>query len=223
MHKKNLFRTLTVGCLRMFVSGGAAGSMNIAPGGKMSNRGVTQVELIAVVSVIAGLAVALGFSYVDWIGTYKVEKATKELYVDLMNARSSAMAKSCDHFVDFNFPSPPAGNGTYRIAEDTDDDGEGDDDADGIIDAAGHTFLPPFSKTVEYEIENNFNGRIINFNRNGIIQPRGQPAGGTICFFTDEDPDYDCIVISRTRINMGKLNRQPGNGGRCNADNCSTK
>ena len=122
----------------------------------MSNKGVTQVELIAVVSVIAGLTIAFGYSYVDWMGKYKVEKATKELYVDLMNARSMAMTRSCDYFVDFNFPAPPAGHGTYRIAEDTDSDGEGDDDSDGIIDVAGHTFLPPFPKTVEYPITKQF-------------------------------------------------------------------
>ena len=223
MHKKDLFRMLTVGCLRVFVSGGATGSLNIAPREEMNNRGVTLVELIVVISVIASLAIALGFSYVDWMGKYKVEKATKELYADLMNVRSMAMTRNCDHFVDFNFPAPPAGHGTYRIAEDTDDDGEGDDDSDGIIDAAGHTFLPPFPKTVEYTIENNFEDKIINFEKRGIVQPRGQAAGGTICFFTDNDPDYDCIVISQTRIIMGKLNKQQSNGGECKADNCDTK
>jgi hypothetical protein len=48
--------------------------------------------------------------------------------------------------VNFNFPSSPAGDGTYRIAEDIDEDAEGDNDADGVIDVAGHTFLPSFPK-----------------------------------------------------------------------------
>jgi prepilin-type N-terminal cleavage/methylation domain-containing protein len=223
MYKKDFFRILTVGCLRVFVSGDTAGSLNIAPMEEINNRGVTLVELIVVITVIASLAIALGFSYADWMGKYKVEKATKELYVDLMNARCMAMTSSCDHFVDFNFPAPPAGNGTYRLAEDTDGDGEGDDDSDGIIDAAGQTFLPPFAKTVEYTIENNFEDKIINFKKRGIVQPKGQAAGGTICLFTEHDPDYDCIVISQTRINMGKLRKQKSNGGKCNTSNCDTK
>ena len=207
MHKKDHFRILTVGCLRVLLSGGAAGAIrqNILLKEKRNNRGVTLLELIVVISVVGILASVLGFSYVDWMGKYKVEKATKELYADLMNVRCMAMMRNSNHFVDFNFPAPPAGYGTYRIAEDTNGDCEGDDNADGIIDASGHTFLPSFPKTVEYPITNNFIGRIINFDKRGIVQPRGKALGGTICFFTDKDPDYDCIVISPTRIIMGKL------------------
>lgn len=223
MHKKDLFRMLTVGCVRVLVSGGAAGAIrqDIAHKEEMDNRGVTLTELIVVISVVGILASALGFSYIDWMGKYKVEKATKELYSDLMNVRCMAMTRNRDHFADFNFPAPPAGYGTYRIAEDTNGDCEGDADADGIIDASGHTFLPSFPKTVEYPIT--FASRIINFDKRGIVQPRGQALGGTICFFTDSDPDYDCIVISPTRINMGKLTKQISNGGECKAANCVTK
>jgi len=220
MNAKDLCSMLKVVCLRVF---GATGSLNIAPGGGMNIRGVALVELTGVISVIACLTLVLGFSYFDWTGKFKVEKATKELYVDLMNARSMAMAGSCDHFVDFNFPAPPPDHGTYRVAEDTDGDSEGDGDSDGVIDAAGHTFLQPFSKTVEHAIESNFEDKIINFDKRGIVQPKGQALGGTICFFTEHDPDYDCIVISQTRINMGKLKKQPDNGGICKKDNCDTK
>lgn len=217
MHKKNLFRMLTAGCLRAFVYGSATRGLNIALKEETNNRGVTLIELVIVISIIGVLAVGLGFSYADWMGKYKVEKATKELYVDLMNVRSMAMMRNCDHFADFNFPAPPAGCGTYRTAQDTNEDGEGDADANGIIDAGGNTFLPSFSKTVEYPIVNNFTG-IINFDKKGIVQP-----SGTICFFTDKDPDYDCIVISPTRIIMGKLKKQPGDEGECDADNCAKK
>lgn len=222
MHKKDLFKMLTSGCLLLAVSDSVCRTAN-APEGKMDNRGVTLIELIVVISVIAILAVPLGFSYADWMGKYKVEKATKELYADLMNVRVMAMTRNRDHFMDFNYPTPPAGFGTYRIAEDTNEDGEGDGNADGKIDTTGHTFLPSFPKTVEYPITNNFNGKIINFDKRGTIQPRGQSLGGTICFFTDIDPDYDCIVISQTRIIMGKLKKQPGNEGECDTDNCAKK
>ena len=225
MHKKDILRMPAVGCMRepVFCGPSLAHRHDIVFKEEMNSRGLTLVELIFVISIIGSLAAALGFSYIDWMGKYKVEKATKELYTDLMNLRCMAMARNCDHFMDFNFPAPSAGYGTYRIAEDTNEDGEGDADANGIIDAAGHTFLLSFPKTVEYTITNNFISKIINFDKRGIVQPRGQTFGGTICFFTDNDADYDCTVISHTRIIMGKLKKQPGNGGKCDMDNCSKK
>jgi len=220
MQKKDLFTMLTVGFVRVFVYGKATGGVkeNIVLKEEINSRGSTMIELLVAVCIIATLATAIGFSYADWMGKYKVEKATKELYADLMNVRCMAMTKNCDHFVDFNSPAPSAGNGTYRIAEDTNGDDEGDADADGIIDAAGHTILPSFPKTVAYPIANNFTSKIINFDKRGIVQP-----SGTICFFTDNEPDYDCIVISQTRIIMGKLKKQPSDGGECKAENCAKK
>jgi len=225
MQKEDLFMMPTVGCVRVLVFGDAAGSIrqDILLKEEMNNRGLTLVELISVISVIATLAIWLGFSYVSWMGKYKVEKATNELYADLMNVRCMAMTRNSDFFMDFNFPAPPAGYGTYRIAEDTNEDKEGDADENGIIDVGGHTFLPSFPKKVDYPITNNFTSRIINFDKRGIVQPRKLTFGGTICFFTDSDPDYDCIVISQTRIIMGKLKKQPSNGGECKAENCLKK
>ena len=112
----------------------------------MNNRGMTLAELLVVMAIIGTITVALGFPYINWMGSYKVEKAIKELYADLMNVRAMAMMRNREHYVDFNFPAPSEGHGTYRIAEDTNEDDEGDDDADGTIDAAGHTFLPCLPK-----------------------------------------------------------------------------
>ena len=193
----------------------------------MRDQGVTLIELLVVIAIIGILVVALGFSYVGWQGKYKVEKVAKDLYSDLMTARAMAATRNRDYLADFNFPAPPAGKGTYRIAEDTNDDSEGDADANGVIDAAGHTILQSFPKTVEYEISSNTGG-IITFDKRGTISWPSllqaipiDPAA--ICLSTTADPDYDCIEISQSRLIAGKLTTQISNGGACDATNCIAK
>ncbi|MBI5633005.1 MAG: type II secretion system protein [Nitrospirae bacterium] len=157
-----------------------------------NSRGVTLIELLIVVTIIGILSVSLGFAYSGWLGRYKVEKQTKEIYADMMTARMLAMARSREHFVDFTGPT------TYSIVEDTNDNS-------AINIGAGDTIL--FPKTVEYD--NNANGYGIpltfSFNRRGLISPLR-----TIRISHNTDPDYDCIVVSSTRINMGQMS-----GGSC--------
>ena len=175
----------------------------------MKNRGITLIELIIVISIIGILLIALGFSFEGWMGGYRVESQTKEMYVDLMNARARAMQRNRLHVVDF--PSATQ----YRIREDTDEDNVPD------------TILPSFPKTVQYNISWSWSGASnqyrVNFDNRGIVQPASNPLGGTICIAgssTTTSPDYDCVEISQTRINTGKLTTQISAGGACNATNC---
>jgi prepilin-type N-terminal cleavage/methylation domain-containing protein len=157
----------------------------------MKNRGVTLIELVIVIAIIGILVIALGFSYQGWMGRYKVERVTKDIYSDLMTARSMAMSRNRSYFVDFPTPT------SYTMFEDSNDD--------SVFDPADAE-LPSFPKTVEYDIT--WAEGAIAFDKRGLIQPEG-----TIRLVTLNDPDYDCIVISQTRINMGKLD----GGGACDA------
>jgi prepilin-type N-terminal cleavage/methylation domain-containing protein len=152
--------------------------------------GVTLIELIITVSIIAILVVALGFEYRGWMGRYRVENQIKQMHTDLMNARSRAMTMNRMHFVTWTA-------NTYTIYEDTNPVPDGN----GTLEVASDLRLPTYPKTVEYTV--NWTGPVnqINFDRRGMIDP-----AGSIRLTSTVDADYDCLTISQTRINMGKWN-----------------
>ncbi len=164
----------------------------------MKNQGITLIELIIVISIIGILAVALGFEFRGWMGSYRVESQTKEMYVDLMNARARAMQRNRPHFVGLV-------NNQYSIFEDVNENGSPD----------AAEILPTFPKSINYNIQWNGAGSQITFDTRGLATTER-----TICTSSTVNPDYDCIEISFTRINMGQIIPR---GGACNATNCIAK
>lgn len=89
---------------------------------KMNNRGMTLVEILVTVGIVAILTVAVGFQFAGWKARYEVEKAIRDLYSSLSDARTRAMQTSRAHFFDIST------NGRfYRVT---------DDDSNGVADAA---------------------------------------------------------------------------------------
>lgn len=169
------------------------------------DRGITLIELLVVISIIGILAAALGFSFQGWIGGYKVESQMKELHVDLMNTRAMAMQRNRAHFVTLTTTQ-------YTIYDDTDPEPDGD----GTLDTTSDTQilqknLDPtkpitWSNIADVQIELTSRG-LSNDNK-------------TICSNTDIEADYNCIEISATRINIGRLTTKIPDGGTCNSANC---
>lgn len=198
--------------------------MRVSRGNSLfGHDGITLIELLVVISIIGILVIALGFSYQGWMGRYRVESQIKQIYSDMMNARMTAMSRNLRYFADF----PTAT--TYRIFQDT----NGNTTAEP---GGGDTILPTFPKTIEgnYVLFKNWAGAgttatSVIFEIRGTMQtPSG--LGDTLCLRTVEnpqlaglDPDYDCIIIGQTRINMGKMTNPAG---ACNSGlggNCVAK
>ncbi|MFZ5906513.1 MAG: pilus assembly FimT family protein [Nitrospirota bacterium] len=173
--------------------------------GSKNKRGSTVTELIVVIAVAGIMTGALAFEFRGWLGKYKAESQLKDFYSDFMHARTEAMHRNRNFYADF----PDASS--YRIREDTDDDND-------YTTLEGDTILPAFPKQVLYPVR--WSGGTLIFRTRGLVQPSATPLGATLCIVSGDDPDYDCMVISQTRINLGKLKDRDG---ACNAANCAIR
>jgi len=183
----------------------------------MREDGLTVVELIVVISIIGILVVAFGFSFINWRAGYTIESEVKQIYTDLLNARLSAVQRNHQYFADF--PS----TASYRIREDSNDDANPAVTTGDTVVLNGILMpMPPalITDATSVAFPVTWAGGTIVFDAKGIVQTPASPSDAFLCVSNTYDPDYDCIVISQTRINMGKMQTA---GGACNAGNCIAK
>jgi prepilin-type N-terminal cleavage/methylation domain-containing protein len=172
------------------------------------SRGVTLVELLVVVAIIAILVVALGFTYQGWQGRYNVESDIRQMQADLLKARTDAMGKQSDYFVKFDCDSSTKKCTSYSIYEDYPKP-----DGNGTFAAAEDNKLTGYPKTLRYPVTWVAGGvwdvvPLITFDGRGIINP----GSGAIVVqsstdaATTENPDDDCILFTDLKMNMGQWN-----------------
>jgi prepilin-type N-terminal cleavage/methylation domain-containing protein len=161
-------------------------------------RGVTLIELLIVVSIIGILVVALGFSFEGWQGNYKIESMNKDIYADLMEAKTRALTRARIHFITIDTTA-------YAVYDDTNPAPDGNGTLETALD----------DKVLEKKEENYpdlkfYNLKMVSagaFPQTVSIDTRGGLMTPEVTFRIDHTrtPDYDCILISQTRIQMGKF------------------
>ncbi len=150
-------------------------------------RGFTLIELLVTMAVVFVLLLVMGRNLQGRMTAYQIEGQVKELKADLMRARERAMHRKHIHFVQIN-------PGDYMITEDTNDTGALDGTpapADTNLFSASKLFAQVITAgTGTFEI-----------NTRGLLE-----GSGTIRFDDTHSPDYDCLTLSPTRIEIGKMN-----------------
>jgi prepilin-type N-terminal cleavage/methylation domain-containing protein len=183
-----------------------------------NSRGITLVELLVVVSIIAILAMALEFSYQGWMGRYEVESEVKQIVSDLVYARATAMQENRDYFVEFPDTT------SYTMYRDTNPATEGN----GLLEDTGANLdavVTGYPKKVTFPLT--WGGGYITFDRRGGISggsisvPPAPPTTDSIRINTTEDADLDCILLSDTSISQGKWGDCDSNSG--TPDDCCAK
>jgi prepilin-type N-terminal cleavage/methylation domain-containing protein len=155
-------------------------------------RGVTLLELLVVTSIIGILIVTFGYSFAGWQGSYRVESETKKIFSDIIDARVRALTMRREHFIIFETTG-------YTIYEDTFPAPDGD----AMLQKDQDTLIK--QKTLEeYKLKNAGVSRLpitFNIDTRGLIYPQRD-----IRIVHEQNPDYDCIAITQSRIRMAKFN-----------------
>ncbi len=154
--------------------------------------GFSLIEMLIVMGLLAILMTIATIQMKSWMDRYDAEIQIKEIYADLMNARTRAMQKNRIVFVIL-------GSGQYSIYEDTDPVPDGD----GLLDTTKDT--PVLQKTTQFAITHNLGSGAfqLSFGAAGLATLATNP--GWLRITTSESPEYNCILISSTRINMGRF------------------
>ncbi len=177
------------------------------------NKGLTLAELLVVIAILALLASFSFSSFSAWLKRYRAESDLRRLYAFLAGARVRAIKDKECYLVVFE------NNQSVRLYQDTNGDCSFSNNDTALGEALDLHFVLTW----------NGNQNFLPVKADGTLNifASGAPGGKTLCFRATENPSLlraspqiDCLYISSTQIQLGKLSDPQGN---CNAQNCQIK
>jgi prepilin-type N-terminal cleavage/methylation domain-containing protein len=151
----------------------------------MNRNGFTLTEVIIVILLIMILLAIAIPQFGSMTRKYNIERETRQLYADMINARMRAMNTNRTHIL-------TATATAYSIADDK--------NSNGVIDAGEIMNQSALSYPVTWGT-----GTTISFDSRGIPN-----ATGTVYVTAAGDAAFDCIAVQVTKLYIGKMT-----GGAC--------
>ncbi|MHB8845268.1 MAG: pilus assembly FimT family protein [Nitrospirota bacterium] len=175
---------------------------------KISHQnGFSLTELLIVIVIMGTLATIAGIIANSMLQRYAIEGQIRELYADLMNVRARSMQKNRMHFVYLL-------GSAFSVYEDTNTPPDGNETPEAAD-------SPLLQKTLKRAMTVLKPRTPFDPDPSIVFDSKGMTTDiQTICMNSDVSPAFDCIIISPTRINTGKIVNQ---GGACVATNCTAK
>lgn len=172
-------------------------------------NGFSLLELMVVVIIIGILAGLSVFGYRNFTIKNEINNQTKAMYADLIKLRMLAMRSNRMTFMELT-------SDNYIGYEDTNENEVLDTATDKIVLQAHKNPDITFSSKGMFVHPVSFSGGgFISFNARGFSN-----TTSTICIFSNVNPTYDCIKVSQTKINLGKIKNQSSG---CTSANCETQ
>jgi prepilin-type N-terminal cleavage/methylation domain-containing protein len=163
----------------------------------MNSRGFSLMELLTVMAIMS-LLLAIGtIKGKQWMDQYHEESQMRTMHTDLLATRAMAMEKNRQYFMVLSA-------GSYQIVEDKNDSGGNKPDA-----APADTWQP--SKTMLFSPKLTSDPLYIAMDARGLVStyPTAIPLNGGLSIQFDTrntTPEYDCLQLYATRINIGRMN-----------------